>query len=74
MKKLNLRDDRGYTIIEVFAVLWLIVGLFSVIGWGKDIYKLIHCDFEAPYKAEICYGVGLIPPVGAIMGWINIED
>ena len=27
-----------------------------------------------PYKAEIIRGVGLIPPVGGIIGWLKIED
>lgn len=43
-------------------------------GWGLNMYKFVKCDFEAPYKAEILRGIGIIPPIGAIMGWIHIED
>lgn len=52
----------------------LIVILISAIaiGWVKNIIKLTNCDFEAPYKAEIIYGIGIIPVVGAITGWIDV--
>jgi len=42
------------------------------IGWVKNIIKLSSCDFEAPYKAEIIYCIGLIPPVGAVTGWLDL--
>jgi hypothetical protein len=41
-------------------------------GWIKNLIKLSECDFEAPYKAEIVHAVGLIPPVGAVTGWLDI--
>lgn len=37
-------------------------------------YKLTQCDFEAPYKAEVLYGIGIIPPVGLVMGFLTIDD
>lgn len=36
-----------------------------------NIYKLTQCDFEAPYKAEVIRVVGIIPPVGAIFGYMD---
>jgi len=55
-------------IIQIFVV--ALIGT----GWVKDIIKLSHCDFEAPYNAEIIYGVGLVPLVGMVTGWLDIED
>lgn len=57
-----------------------IVGLFigvtilGCVGWVKCIVKLTHTDFNAPYKAEVLYGVGILTGAGAIIGWIDIED
>jgi hypothetical protein len=53
----------------------LVIILFLVItttGWVKNIIKLSDCDFIRPYKAEIIHTVGLIPPVGAITGWLDL--
>jgi hypothetical protein len=52
----------------VYLIIIIIVG----IGWVKNIIKLTECDFEAPYKAEIIHGIGLIPPVGMVTGWLNV--
>jgi hypothetical protein len=57
--------------LQLFGVILVIV---FVTGWVKNIIKLSECDFEAPYKAEVIYAVGLFPLVGAITGWIDIED
>jgi len=43
-------------------------------GWTMNLIKLIDCDFEAPYKAEAIHTIGLIPPIGMITGWMDIED
>ena len=57
---------RSILILQVVII--LVVG----IGWTQDVIKLTRCDFKAPYKAEIIYTVGLIPPVGMITGWLNL--
>jgi len=65
-----VRNNKDFYAIElVFIVLWLVIA----IGWSVNLYKLVTCDFEAPYKAEIIRGIGLIPPVGAIVGWMDID-
>ena len=68
-----LDDIEGFVgfIIVVFII--LIIGA-GVTGWIKNIVKLTRCDFEAPYKAEIIRVVGIVPPVGAVVGWLNIDD
>lgn len=56
------------TMVIVQILLIIAIG----IGWVKNLIKLSDCDFESPYKAEIVHGVGLLPPVGAITGWLDI--
>jgi hypothetical protein len=51
----------------------LIVAVIGT-GWVKNIIKLSDCDFQSPYKAEVIHVVGLIPPVGMVTGWLNIDD
>jgi len=53
-----------------FIVSVILVAAFT--GWIKNVIKLSECDFEGPYKCEIIHAVGIIPPVGAITGWIDI--
>lgn len=59
----------------LLAIYLTIIILFGV-GWVKNIFKLSDCDFEAPYKAEIIRGVGVLPiaPLGAIVGYMDIND
>ncbi len=58
------------SVVMVYVVIILAIGA----GWVKNIVKLSECDFEAPYKAEILRSIGIIPPIGAIMGYMDIED
>ena len=55
----------------------MVIALVRVVvwgGWAVNIYKLTQLDFESPYKAEAIRAVGLIPPVGAVIAWFDIED
>ena len=59
---------------EILAIV-LIVALILVapFGWFSNIYKLMKCDFKAPYKAEVIRIIGIpIAPVGVIAGYINL--
>lgn len=62
------------TIIKRVQFIIVCLIIIGSIGWIKDIVKLTHCDFKEPYKAEIIYGVGVIPFVGAITGWMDIGE
>lgn len=53
------------------------LALMIAIGYGyfNNLYELAHTDFESPYKAEVYRTVGVfVPPVGVILGYIDIED
>jgi len=38
------------------------------------IVKFISCDFKESYKAEVVYGVAMVTGLGAVVGYLNIED
>lgn len=58
-----------------FIVVYLIVVVVGVIGWGINIVKLTKCDFKAPYKTEILRVIGIpVAPMGAVIGFMNMED
>ena len=62
MKLINVMISIGATIAIV---------LFT--GWVFNIYKLAtECDFVAPYKCEVVRVIGLVPPIGAVVGWIDL--
>ena len=60
--------------IQAIQILSLVIFLVGGVGWVKNIIKLSQCDFEAPYKAEVIHAVGVIPPVGAITGWLDLGE
>ena len=51
----------------VSVVITIVIG----VGWVKNLIKLSDCDFETPYKAEVIHVIGIIPPVGAVTGWLD---
>lgn len=53
----------------------VVIVLLVLAGWTMNLVKLIQCDFESPYKAEVIHTAGVfIPFVGAITGWINLGE
>ena len=50
----------------------LVIVVVVMVGWVKNVIKLADCDFTAPYKCEVVHGVGIIPPVGMITGWLDV--
>jgi len=64
-------DKLGIVLLTVGAVLTF----FVIFGYAKNLVRLIQLDFNAPYKAEIIRGGGvLFPPLGVIAGYTNIQD
>lgn len=48
--------------------------LLLFLGYVLNIVKFVKCDFEAPYKAELIRGIGMVIPYGGIIGYFHIED
>lgn len=59
-----------WQLIVIVAVVVVIIGS----GWVQNIYKLANADFESPYKTEIVRVIGILPPVGAVVGWMDIGE
>ena len=56
-------------------ILYVVIVVGGITGYVKNVVQLVRCDFEASYKAEALHIIGIAaPPVGAVMGWIGIED
>ena len=51
-----------------------LVGIFFVGCYLGNTYKLINCDFEAPYKCEGVHATGLIGPLAAITVWFPSDQ
>lgn len=67
---MNMR--KTFIIKGIFGILVFLLAIGILIGWVKNIIKLTECDFEPSYKAEIIRIVGIFPPVGGIVGWMDV--
>lgn len=52
----------------------LLMVVLGITGEVKCILKAVNCNWEPVGKAEIIYTASACCGVGAIVGWINIED
>lgn len=68
------RTPRSAKMPAVFMILIVAVAVIATIGWVRNAVSFAKCDFKAPYRAEALRAIGVVPPVGAIMGWIDIKD
>ena len=57
-----------------FLIVPVVVVLVVGVGWVKNLVKLTDCDFEAPYKCEVVHALGILPHVGMVTGWLDMED
>lgn len=59
----------------IMETLLRLILILAIIGCVKDVIHFVECNFKTPYKAEALYGIGImIPPVGAVIGYINIKN
>lgn len=58
----------------IISIMYITLVVLAIIGEVKCIVKFVQCDFKAPYKAEVIYGVGIITGLGVVVGWIDIND
>lgn len=56
------------------AIVIIIFVILGIVGEVKCIYKAIKCNWEPIGKAEIIYTGASLTGLGAIVGWIDIED
>jgi hypothetical protein len=68
-------QQKGFTVIEaLIGFLFICFVPFCFCGYIMNIVKLTRCDFEAPYKSEIIRTIGLVPPIGIVVGYCSITD
>lgn len=60
--------------IKLLVLAYIVVLIFAPVGWGMNFYKFVKLDFASPYKAEVIRGVGVVTGLGAVTGYININD
>jgi hypothetical protein len=60
--------------MKKFGILIIIFWLLAIIGEIRCIYKVFTCNWEPIGKAEVVYTVGACTGLGAVVGWIDIED
>lgn len=60
--------------MKTFRIVILVIQLLAIAGYIQCVYKAINCNWEPIGKAEIIYTGGLFTGLGAIVGWLDIED
>ena len=58
----------------IIPKLMLTIFVLGIIGEIKCIYKACNCNWEPIGKAEVIYTASACCGLGAITGWININD
>jgi hypothetical protein len=63
-------NNKGFTLLELIIC---IVIFFAGLGYILNIVKLVDCDFERPYKAEVIRTIGIFTgPVGSVLGYLDV--
>lgn len=60
--------------MKKFGIIIIVLWLLAIIGEIRCIYKVFTCNWEPIGKAEVVYTAAACTGLGAIVGWINIED
>lgn len=56
-------------------ITWGVIVLTMGLSWCVNIYKLVSCDFEAPYKEEIVRGIAIpVAPVSWVVAWVEFDN
>jgi hypothetical protein len=63
-----MKEGIGLALVTITLV------LLPIIGEVLCIYKAVKCNWEPVGKAEMVYTVSAITGLGAIVGYIDIQD
>ena len=55
-------------------IIMIAIGVASVVGEVLCIYKAIRCNWEPVGKAEIVYTGAALVGLGAVVGYMDIQD
>ena len=70
----TIEGNSMHNLPRLIYICFIFLFLLASVGYGMNIYKLTKLDFEKPYKSEVIRSIGVIPPVGVVIGWIDIDD
>lgn len=56
------------------VLIYSLLAIASVTGYVKCVIKAFQCNWEPIGKAEVFYTIGSVTGLGAVIGWIDIED
>ena len=63
-----MKKQLGFTIVEVFVVLLVLVG---VGGWIANIVKLVGSNFDPITGMVVARAIGIfVAPLGAVLGFL----
>ena len=60
--------------MKKLTIVYLVLVVLVVVGETKCIIKALKCNWEPIGKAEIIYTGSALTGLGAVVGWIDIED
>jgi hypothetical protein len=60
--------------LKIGAIVSIIIYSFLIVGYCRNVYKFVTCNFEPIGKAEVLYGIGTFTGLGGIIGWFDIKD
>jgi hypothetical protein len=66
-----MKNKAGIVLITLLPIL---LGAAAIFGEIRCIYKMCTCNWEPIGKAEIVYTIGTFTGLGAVIGYIPIED
>lgn len=55
-------------------LIYLIILIAMLVGEVKCVVKAINCNWDPIGKAEAIYTIGVFSGLGAIIGYMDIED
>ena len=62
------------SVLPVLLV-WLVIIIFIVWGYGLNIYKLCKNNFKAPFKSEIIRTICIFAvPLGVFVGYFDFDE
>lgn len=60
--------------LKISAIIYVVFIIAFITGEVMCIYKAIKCDWKPIGKAEVIYTVSAFTGIGAVVGWMDIED
>lgn len=72
MRRHTVQSDWVANLAQLMLALLLVAILW---GYVANVVKFVSADFQEPYKEEVLRGIGVfIPPVGVVIGYLEIEE